>query len=442
MKNKSILDKILFLIITLLFPAGGELYAQITEGDSLTLGELISLAVKDHPTVNMAAESVNNADARINLARSGYYPDISFDASYSRVAPVTELDFPGLGTFELFPSNNYSAQVNYRQMIYDFGRTRQNIKVENEGKIIDQQTVEYAKQKLSLVAVNNYFTLAYLQSAIKIKDEQLATLNEHLNHVNKLRETGSATEYQVLSTQVKISNVESQKVDLEAALSVQKSLLVSLTGNEQLASRAVKTEFTADLPLIAEDSMLSYAFRNRDEVILNEGKKAAAELRYGMIKLQNMPSLNLVANGGVKNGYVPDLNELKANYVAGVGLKIPIFDGMRRKYNLMQAKSAINSVTYEEDYTKRSVTSDLSDAQSSMMAAKRKIDQFSLQLQQAQKAYSLALTSFYSGVITNLDLLDANTAVSESRLLLLKARMDYAASVYKFKAALGERLYK
>jgi outer membrane protein TolC len=441
MKNKSILDKLFLLIIILSIPLS-DAGAQNPEGDSITLGELISLTVKDHPSVYIAIESVNNADARINIAKSGFYPDISFDASYSHVAPVTKLDFPGLGTFELFPSDNYSAQISYRQMLYDFGRTKQNIMVENESKIIDEQTVELAKQKLSLIAVNNYFTLAYLQSAIKIKDEQLATLNEHLNHVNKLKETGSATEYQVLSTQVKISNVESQKVDLEAALSTQKSLLVSLTGNNQIAGRAVKTEFTADLPLIAEDSLLSFAFRNRDEVILNEGKKTAAELRYGLVKLQNMPSLNLVANGGVKNGYVPELNELKANYVAGVGLKIPIFDGMRRKYNLMQAKSAINSVTYEEDYTKRNVTSELSDAQSYMIAAKRKIDQYSLQLEQAQKAYSLAMTSFYSGVITNLDLLDANTAVSESRLLLLKARMDYAASVYKFKAALGERLYK
>jgi outer membrane protein TolC len=441
MKNKLILDKIFLLIIILSFPLSYAA-AQISEGDSITLDELISLTVKDHPTVNLAVESVSNADARINLAKSGFYPDISFDASYSHVAPVTKLDFPGLGTFELFPSDNYSAQISYRQMLYDFGKTRQNIKMENENKIIDEQTVEYAKQKLSLVAVNNYFTLAYLQSAIKIKDEQLATLNEHLNHVNKLKETGSATEYQVLSTQVKISNVESQKVDLEAALSSQKSLLVSLTGNKQIAGRAVKTEFTADIPLIAEDSLLSYAFKNRDEVILNEGKKTSTELRYELVRLQNMPSLNIIANGGVKNGYVPELNELKANYVAGVGLKIPIFDGMRRKYNLMQARSAINSVSYEEDYTKRNVTSELSDAQSYMIAAKRKIDQYSLQLEQAQKAYSLAKTSFFSGVITNLDLLDANTAVSESRLLLLKANMDYAASVYKFKSALGERLYK
>ena len=40
------------------------------------------------------------------------------------------------------------------------------------------------------------------------------TLNEHLDYVEKMRATGSATEYQVLATKVKISTVESQKVDL------------------------------------------------------------------------------------------------------------------------------------------------------------------------------------------------------------------------------------
>jgi outer membrane protein TolC len=44
-------------------------------------------------------------------------------------------------------------------------------------------------------------------------------------------------------------------------------------------------------------------------------------------------------------------------------------------------------------------------------------------------------------VITNLDLLDANTSVSESSLMLLKARIDYVTSIYKLKAALGQRIY-
>ena len=76
-----------------------------------------------------------------------------------------------------------------------------------------------------------------------------------------------------------------------------------------------------------------------------------------------------------------------------------------------------------------------------MNAANKKVGQFELQLKQALKAYSLAETSFQSGVITNLDLLDANTSVSETSLMLLKARIDYVTSVYKLKAALGERIY-
>jgi outer membrane protein TolC len=114
---------------------------------------------------------------------------------------------------------------------------------------------------------------------------------------------------------------------------------------------------------------------------------------------------------------------------------------MKNKYNLSQAKSAMTSLSYESESTKRQVANELSDARSYLVAAEKKVGQYSLQLEQAQKAYSLALTSFNTGVITNLDLLDANTAVSESRLLLLKAKIDYAASVYKFRAALGERLY-
>ena len=79
----------------------------------------------------------------------------------------------------------------------------------------DEQTLEQVKQKLSLFTVNNFYTLVYLQAAIKIKDEQLVALNEHLEYIEKMMATGSATEYQVLTTKVKISTVESQKVDLD-----------------------------------------------------------------------------------------------------------------------------------------------------------------------------------------------------------------------------------
>lgn len=56
-----------------------------------------------------------------------------------------------------------------------------------------------------------------------------------------------------------------------------------------------------------------------------------------------------------------------------------------------------------------------------------------LQLSHAQEAFALAETSIKAGSITNLDLLDAATAVLESKLLLLKSKIDYRLNVKNWK---------
>jgi outer membrane protein len=409
--------------------------------DSLSLKFIIDRVVSTYPTVKVAEEAINNADARIGLARAGYNPEFDLTAAFSNLGPVVKLSIPDMGSFQLYPENNYSAGVNVRQVVYDFGRTKMNVSLENENKSISEQTLEQVKQRLSMLTVSNFYTLAFLQAAIKIKQEELDVLKEHLGYVEKKVATGSSTEYEVLTTKVRISAVESQEVDLNAALTNQKSVLNSLLGNDQSASPVVKTELAVDIPLMATDSIQSFAFHNRDEILINQKKTSAAELRYEIVSLQNKPMVNFLATGGAKNGYIPDLYKLTPNYVIGLGLRIPIYDGSKTKYNRLQAKSVITSISYESEYTKRNISTELSEAETYMFAAGKKVNQYELQLAQAMKAYSLAETSFRSGSITNLDLLDSNTSVSESRLLLLKARIDYAASVYKLKAAMGERLY-
>jgi outer membrane protein len=412
-----------------------------TGNDSLSLKEIISLIVTTHPTIKSAAEAIYNADARIGLAKTGYNPEVDILSSYSNLGPVTELSIPNMGTFQLFPANNYAASVNVRQTVYDFGRTRESINLENENKLLSEQTLEQAKQKMSMMAVGNYFTLLFLQTAIKIKDEQLAALNEHLDYVRKKMATGSATEYEVLTTQVRISEIESQKVELMASISSQQAFLNALLGNDQHYNPVVKNDLSINIPAIQADSLQSYAFKNRDEVLINQKRASMAELRYNMTQLVNKPIVSFIASGGAKNGYVPELAKIKANYVVGLGLRIPIYDGSKSKYNGLQAKSVMNTVSYESENTKRTISDELREAEAYMDASSKKLVQYELQLKQALKAYSLAQTSFSSGSITNLDLLDANTSVSQSRLLLLKARIDYAASIYKLKAAVGERLY-
>ena len=71
--------------------------------DSLSLKNIIERVISSHPSVKAAEEAINNADARIGLAKTGYNPVFDMTASFANLAPVIKFTFPGLGTFQLYP---------------------------------------------------------------------------------------------------------------------------------------------------------------------------------------------------------------------------------------------------------------------------------------------------------------------------------------------------
>ncbi len=409
--------------------------------DSLNLNEIISEVVNNHPIVKKAIEDLNASDAKIGVARANLQPYVDFESSYTRIGPVSSIAIPDLGSFTLFPHDNYTGNINASQTLIDFGKTNKSIEIEKQGKVLNNQTVEQVKQKLSQVVIGNYYMLVYLQEAIKIKDEQLNTLKEHLEFVKKKQETGSATRYEILTTQVKISTTENQKTDLQTARTVQVSQLNSLLGKPQSVEEHVKIDLTAPLSEMLYDSLISTALQNRDEMKLAAEKAKLAGLHYDLTTKQNNPVFNAYVSGGFKNGYIPDLYQARPNFVAGIGLKIPIFDGYRSKYNTLQAKSAIQINDDETEITRRNVINDVVESEAGVTASQKKVEQSELQYKQATDAYNLAKISYESGVITNLELLDNSTALSESRLMLLKARIDHTVNLYKLKSSIGERLY-
>jgi outer membrane protein TolC len=419
----------------------GTVKSQPLSTDSLSLKSIISEVVQNHPMVRKALEDLNNSDAKIGFAKSATLPNVDFESSYSRIGPIENITIPNLGSFSLMPHDNYTAGFNLNQTISDFGKTEKNISLEKQSKELNLQTVEDVRQKLSKAVINNYYALVYLQEAIKIKDEQISTLNEHLHYIQKKLETGSATQYEILSTQVRISAIENQKTDLETAKQVQTYQLNSLLGKPVSNVERVKNELNIVNPGLQSEALITAALQNRDEMKLAREKAKLAEIRYSITDYQNKPVLSGFLSAGVKDGYIPYMNDPKANFVAGIGVKVPVFDGHRKTYNQLQAKSAIQVNDQETEIVRRNIIEEVVESQSNLQASQKKVDQSELQLKQATQAYALAKVSFDSGVITNLELLDGSTAVSESRLMVLKSKIDFTVNIYKLKSAIGERLY-
>ncbi|MEI8113121.1 MAG: TolC family protein [Bacteroidia bacterium] len=430
-----------FLLPAFGFMLVGTANGQTLSTDSLSLNSIISEVVQNHPLVRKAMEDLNNADAKIGLAQSANLPNVDIESSYSRIGPVPEITIPDMGSFSFVPHDNYSASLNANKMLYDFGKTEKSILLEKQGKVISVKTIEQVKQKLSQAVISNYFALVFFQEAVKIKDEELVTLNEHLHFVQKKLESGSATNYEILTTQVRISAIENQKTDLITAKQMQMTQLNSLLGKPESKTLHVKNKMGFPVPEIQTDTLIAAALINRDEMKLAGEKTTLANLRYKLTNAQNNAVFSAFLSGGIKNGYTPYLYDPKANFVAGLGLKVPLFDGYRKKYNLVQAQSSIESINQDTEIARRTIVDEVIEAEANLGASKKKVTESELQLKQAMQAYDLAKVKFDSGVITNLELIDNSNSISLSKLMLLKSKIDHTVNIYKLRYAIGERLY-
>lgn len=409
--------------------------------DSVDLQKVVSGVISTHPTILNALEAINKVKAGIGLANSGYYPDIDLGAGYSRIGPVPSITIPNMGSFDMAPADNYNATVNVRQTVYDFSKTKTNIQAAESGKDITEKNVDLVKQKLSELTIVNYYTLAYLQEAIHIRNIQLDILNQHLDFVNRKKETGSATDYEILSTKVRISVAKNQKLDIETALNNQLAILNSLLGLPEDTRIRVRNRPATQIADIQYDSLVNYALSHRNELILDDLRRKQAELHLHSIKIENNPVISAFVSAGIKDGYFPDLIKPKANYVAGFGIKIPIYTASRHQYNLQIASSDINSIKQDLEQNRRDVSSEVYRNLNNLQASMRKIDESELQLEQAAEARKLADLSFKAGSLTNLDLLDSESLEAESRLNLMRARTDFMINSARLEISIGKQGY-
>jgi len=414
---------------------------QINTEDSLSLETILKDVLASHPSVIKSTEAIQMAESGIGLAKSARLPDVDFGAGYMRMGPIPSIDIPGMGTFKMAPADNYNATLNVRETIYDFSKTEKNIQLQQNSKEIATANLELVKQRLALLTAVNYYTLAYYQEALRIKDLQISTLKEHLDFVKKKLETGSATKYEVLSTEVRLSSAESQKVDLETARQNSLTTLNSLLGLPSGTILKVKPVEEVPAQPGLPDKMVEFAVSHRTEMALAELKQHHAELNLSSIKVQNNPVLSAFTSGGFKNGYIPELNKIRANYTAGLSLKVPIFTATRQKYNLLLATSEINLAKQDQQLTRRDISAEVYQNDANLQASLRKIEQSELQVKQAEEARSLAEVSYKAGVVTNLDLLDTETLEAESRLNLLRARSEYMVNLFRLNQSTGSLPY-
>ena len=434
---------------------------------TLTIDRAISQALANQPLIQQAQAAVEAARARVGQANSSYYPFVSGSGSYDRLSDqsfaISSVLPPALlqgatipsniapllnEPFSLVPVNVWDFHVGLNQVIFQFGKRGVQVKLAESGVSAAQIGVEQIRLSLAFQAAQGFYSVLFLRDQVSAVNEQQANLQEHLAATRAKAQAGTATKYDELATEVRISTLQSQLIDAQNQLEKQTIAFKQLLGIPESTRLDLQGEFTAppDAPAseaspadaaATEQALLGSAMARRPEIRQAEEGEREAELARRLATMGGWPTVSGHASVGYKNGILPDINTPAFNWVAGVQVNVPIFEGFLITKQGEEAEKKLAAARESTLAVKRAVTTQVLQALQDVAAGRDQVQSAQLQLQQAKDMLDVVKIQYDLGMLTNLEYLDAQAALERAELGSLLAQYREVLNEYALRQAAG-----
>jgi outer membrane protein len=406
---------------------------------TLTLDDALHAVLASSPQLKEAEHSSDAAEARVKVTESGNYPSSDFEASYARVSPVSAASF-GPTVFQLNPANNYDGHISVDALLYDFDRRNAATELSRSAVTSSRDRIDILKESLSYQTVKTFYTILFIQKSILVHNEELNTLNEHLAITKKKTESGTATDFDILTIQVRIAAARNKGIDLDnmlqqAEIRLKESAHIPADDSVQLLG-SFDSSFASD----AGPAAIQQALSSRLEMHSADDAITSASLQKTLIGRGDYPSLNFHFAYGIKNGLFPNIDVWRGNYIAALQLSVPIFDGFKKEYQEDEAEANVNAAQERKNFIAQQIRTEVRQAMINVQSNQDKVQIAQFTIDQAQKALEIARIKYNAGSITNLDLLDAETSLTEAQFQKVQALYTLEVSKYELDEAFGKKL--
>jgi outer membrane protein len=414
--------------------------AQTPQPRTLTLAEAVRAVLARNSSLKEAEDAVAVFEARVAQSKTRLMPNVRADLDYARIAPTEEIAIPGFGVFQLFPANNYDFHAGVNQLIYDFNRTKEAVNLSRSQVESAADRWEILKRDLAFQTCQLFHSIVFLQDTIRVQTETIKTLDDHLAVARKKLEAGTATELDVLNTQVRLATAQNQVVDLNDALEKQMLGLRRLMGIEDQTPLELQGGFKYEPQALDPEGLVREAEQTRLETKAVQDVIRSADIQIRLAELSDRPSLSVNVLAGWKSGYIPNLNVWKLNYVAAVQANVPIFNGHLARSMKAEAEANLRTLRDRNKDVEGMIRMEVLQAAADVKAAAQKLESVEINVVRAKKASEYAKSHYEAGTVTNLDLLDTEDAYAQAELVRLQALYQFVLSKLTLQRAVGNPL--
>lgn len=475
MKKRFSLSIATVLVLTTMMSASAQTAITTDSVLYLNMDRALTIALSESPTIKIADLEVKKTDYSKREVIAGLLPQIDASASYQRAIKKQRMfmsgkgfDIAGMMGAYLGPlyeaagipmpesesSSSSSADEGFEVGLdntYSMGFSAtlpviapQLWKSVEISSINIQTKLEAARSsRLSLIneVQKAYYNVLLCQDSYKVLRDQYdnAKLNAE-TYANQYKQ-GTASEYDVLRSEVAVRNIEPSLLSTENAVKLSKLQLKVLMGID------------AGIEIKIDDSLANYE-QDMYNVTMNINRSLDNNTDLRQLDLQTK-MLQKTATLQ-KFAYIPTLGaQFNYNWISmsdgnmfknfrfnpystiAVALNIPIFSGGSRFYKVKQAEANVAQMGFQRENLVRALDMQVEAQLDNISKSVKQIDSNKLGVEQAEKAYKIMQKSFEIGSATFVTLNDAELALTRARLSYSQAIYDFLAGVSDVQKLLG-----
>lgn len=390
----------------------------------LSLDDSVALALKNNVAIKTAVEDQEKAQWGIKEAQAGTGPTVSLSASADR----------SQNTPDALPGNSTSTGVRLNWPLYTGGRTEGQIDQAQLNADIARWGVDKAKSQVKLDATTAYYGVLQAQNLVKVNQETVDSLTQHLNNVNAQYAAGVVAKADVLRSEVELANAQQNLTKAQNSYDLSMADLNNVTGLSLDSQSTLKDEL-GHVPYVMslEDSIAS-ARNKRPEIAQSQAEMAIAKYGVKIAQSGNLPTFSVSAADGWSG---ESFSSQRNNWSVGATVSWNVFDTGLTKAKIEQAKTDVDKAGETDRQTKDSIELEVRQAYLSMKEAEQRIDTSKVAVDKGREDLGIAQTKYSAGVGTNLDVIDAQLALTQAQTNYAQALYDYNVNKAKLEKATG-----
>ena len=431
-------------------PAGAESLPRLD--GPLGVERAVELALAQNLRVRAAGADARTMDSMRREAQAPFWPQLAANGYVvdQRMAPnvYSSAGSTMARNYQVFNADqSRDANVTLMYPIFSGGRDYYGYQAAARRAEAGQHMLKATEVDVAMQARIDYLAVLREQENLRVTTALLRDIEERLRVTRETFEAGRVPRFYVLRDETELANV--QQMQAMAQSRVEQSLVaLKTTLGLDLASALELTDRLEYRPSsVSVDEGVREASERQPEIqaAIKQRDAAAAEVRaaYGnyfpQVSLSYMYDWAWMRNRAWESQAASQRmrGDGSEGYSAGVVVTLPVFDGFMRENALKTAKSKLDRAVQAEGLARQQIAKDVNQAALMLTAAEKSVEASRKGLEQAEEEARVIRERFQSGRGIQLEVLDAQVALTRARFNAVSALAEYQGAQAMWLRAIG-----